>query len=66
MEKVILQVQGMSCGHCEKAVVNALEDMGVHAVASAQNGTVEVNFDPLAVTLAIIKDEINDIGYVCA
>ena len=67
MENITLQVSGMSCGHCEKAVVNALEDLGVqHVLASAQAGTVVLDFDPATVSLEQIKGEINDIGYVCA
>ena len=67
MENITLQVDGMNCGHCEKAVANALEDLGVQRIiASAEAGTVVLDFDPTIVSLERIKSEINDIGYVCA
>jgi len=66
MEKITLQVMGMNCAHCEKAVINALTDMGAKNVAvSAQSSTVEVTYDPANVTLDSIKNEINDMGYTC-
>ena len=64
METIILQVEGMSCAHCEKAVVNALTDLGVKRVkASAKKKRVEVVFSPDAVDLERIKGEILEIGY---
>jgi len=64
MEKITLQVQGMSCSHCEKAIVNELMDLGAHSVAaSAPNKTVEIEFDPAVITLATIKNELQEMGY---
>ena len=64
MEKITIQVQGMSCAHCEKAVKNALMDMGVKSVtASAKNNTVEVTFLPDKISLEKIKAEIVEMGY---
>ena len=66
MEKITLKVTGMSCAHCEKAVVNGLTDIGAQIVtASAQNNTVEVTYDPATLSPESIKNEINDMGYVC-
>ena len=63
MEKVILQVEGMSCAHCEKAVINALTDLGAKSVkASAKKQTVEVVFSG-DLTLEEIKNEIKELGY---
>jgi len=67
MEEITLQVSGMSCAHCEKAVINTLTDMGVQSVtASAQNDTVEITYDPSVLTLDTIKNELNSIGYTCS
>jgi len=67
MEKITLQVKGMSCAHCEKAVINALTDIGVQSVtASAQNNTVAITYDSSTLTLDSIKNEINDMGYACS
>ena len=64
MEKITLQVEGMTCAHCEKAVVNALTDLGAKAVkASAKKKTVEVTFDPGVVTKEAIQAEIKEMGY---
>jgi copper chaperone len=65
MEKVTLNVQGMSCGHCVKAVegsVGALQ--GVNTVkVDLQAATVDVEFDNQQVTLDEIKETIDDQGY---
>ena len=65
MEKVTLNVQGMSCGHCVKAVegsVGALK--GVQSVkADLKAATVDVEFDQQQVALEKIKETIDDQGY---
>ena len=64
MQKITLNVEGMTCAHCEKAVVNALSDLGVKTVkASAKKRTVDVTFSTDSVTLEQIKAEIKEIGY---
>ena len=63
MQKLDIAVTGMSCGHCEKAVVNALEDIGVKATASHSDNIVTVEFEPEKITLDAIKEEIKDVGY---
>lgn len=65
MENVTLNVSGMSCGHCVKAVegsVGALE--GVKKVTvKLDKGQVDVEFDANIVTLSTIKETIDDQGY---
>jgi len=64
MEKIILTVTGMSCAHCERAVTNALEDLGATNIkASAANNTVELMHDPATLSLEAIKNEIVEMGY---
>ena len=64
MEKIMLQVEGMTCAHCEKAVKTALLELGAKAVkAWAKKKTVEVTFSPDAVTQEEIKNEIKEMGY---
>lgn len=65
MQNVTLNVQGMSCGHCVKAVEGSVgELLGVNEVkvilADAQ---VEVVFDESQVSLEQIKETIDDQGY---
>lgn len=65
MENVTLNVKGMSCGHCVKAVegsVGALD--GVKEVkVDLEAGKVDVAFNNEKVTLAQIKETIDDQGY---
>jgi copper chaperone len=65
MEKVTLNVQGMSCGHCVKSIegsvgkLNGVSEVKVHL----ENGTVVVEFDTNKATLETIKETIDDQGY---
>lgn len=65
MEKVTLNVLGMSCGHCVKTVegsVGALEGVS-YVKVNLENSTVDVEYNPEAVTLEKIKETIDDQGY---
>ena len=65
MEKIELLVSGMSCGHCEKAIVNILLDMGaITATADKDSGRVAADFAEDAPAIEEIKKEIADAGYV--
>ncbi len=65
MEKVTLNVEGMSCGHCVKAVESSVG--GLNGVASVkvdlENKKVDVEFNQEEVTLDAIKETIDDQGY---
>ncbi|HWK21757.1 MAG TPA: copper chaperone CopZ [Ureibacillus sp.] len=65
MENVTLNVKGMSCGHCVKAVegsVGALD--GVEQVSvNLETGKVDVSFNDQKVSLTQIKEAIDDQGY---
>ena len=65
MEKTTLQVSGMTCGHCEKAVKTALLSVeGVKDVAvSLKSGKVDVEFDSSKASMAQLKDAVEDQGY---
>lgn len=65
MEKVTLNVTGMSCNHCVKAVEGSVGALnGVAAVkVDLKAATVDVEFSPQEVTLDKIKEEIEDQGY---
>jgi copper chaperone len=65
MATSIINVQGMSCEHCVKAVEGAATALsGVSgAKADLQGGTVTVDYDPALVTTDQIKDEIEMQGY---
>jgi copper chaperone len=65
MEKVTLKVQGMSCGHCVKAVEGSVGALsGVNAVkVDLKAATVDVEYNQQDVTLEKIKETIDDQGY---
>ncbi len=65
MENVTLQVSGMSCNHCVKAIEGSVGKLdGVKKVAvKLEKGEVDVEFDSGVVTLESIKETIDDQGY---
>jgi copper chaperone len=65
VEKVTLNVTGMSCGHCVKAVEGSVGELeGVNSVkVNLEAGTVDVEYNNDAVTLDKIKETIDDQGY---
>ncbi|WP_077214694.1 copper chaperone CopZ [Bacillus dakarensis] len=65
MEQVTLNVKGMSCGHCVKAVEGSVGKLdGVNEVkVNLEDGTVAVAFNADAVSIDKIKETIDDQGY---
>ncbi len=65
METITLEVKGMSCGHCVKAVEGSVGKLeGVSAVkVDLENGKVNVEYDSAKVNLGEIKETIDDQGY---
>lgn len=65
MKTTTLNVLGMSCEHCVRAVTGALTALdGVwEATVSLQNGTAEVRFDPEQVTEEQLRQAVRDQGY---
>lgn len=65
--ELILKVDGMTCGHCEKAVENGLSAMaGVHVVrADHAAGRVMLQVEP-EVDPAALKAAIAELGYTPA
>jgi copper chaperone len=63
MENVVLQVEGMSCGHCVNSVEGALNKLGTAAKVDLASKSVSVDFDENKVTLAAIKEAIENQGY---
>jgi len=68
MEEKILQVNGMSCEHCVKAVKNALGAIsGVADIAvSLKEGTVSFKYDPALASIEAIREAIVDEGFETA
>ncbi|MFB3165965.1 copper chaperone [Bacillus niacini] len=65
MEKVTLNVQGMSCDHCVKAVEGSVGELnGVSTVkVNLKANTVDVEYNNQEVSLDKIKETIDDQGY---
>lgn len=65
MEQKKLNVKGMSCGHCINSIEGNVGKMnGVESVkVDLDKGTVQLSFDPNAVSLKEITDVIEEQGY---
>ncbi|SFX60630.1 copper chaperone [Thermoactinomyces sp. DSM 45891] len=59
----ILQVEGMSCNHCVKTIEEALEQIEVKASVDLEGKSVTVEFHQGKVTLAQIKEAIENQGF---
>lgn len=65
MQNITLNVQGMSCGHCVKAIEGSVGELeGVNQVnVKLDVALVDVSFDETQVTPAVIKETIEEQGY---
>lgn len=65
MENVTLNVKGMSCGHCVKAIEGSVGTLqGVERVkVNLEAGEVAISFNHDKVTIDKIKETIDDQGY---
>jgi copper chaperone len=63
MEKLQLEIQGMSCGHCVGAVKRALEELEGVAVTSVSVGRAEVSYDPAKAGATEILAAVGEAGY---
>lgn len=63
--EMTLQVNGMTCGHCEKAVKGALGELeGIQGVeVDLSSGKVDVVYDDSLVTKNEMKEAIEEQGY---
>ncbi|MDR1000197.1 MAG: copper ion binding protein [Clostridiales bacterium] len=65
MEKLMLKVEGMSCGHCEIAIQDAVRKLsGIKKVkASKRKKEAIIDYDASIVGVEQITKAINDTGY---
>lgn len=68
MEKLTLNVEGMTCSHCEAPGTKALSEVnGVKsAVVSLDEGTATVEFEKGQVTEDALIDAVEEAGYEVA
>ncbi len=62
MKKTLL-VEGMSCGHCEKAVKNALKELDGVSNVEVDLGAKKVEVEGEGLNDILIKGAIEDAGY---
>ncbi|KEO79624.1 copper ion binding protein [Paenibacillus polymyxa] len=63
MAQVTLNVEGMSCNHCVKAVEGALEKVGATGMVSLETKQVNVEYDESKLNVEALKTAIEDQGY---
>jgi len=65
MEKTLLKVGGMSCGHCKASVEKALKALPgvVEALVNLEAQEVAVEFDSTKVSVEEMKKAITEDGY---
>ncbi|MEQ8507957.1 MAG: cation transporter [Rhodospirillaceae bacterium] len=65
MEKILIPVEGMTCGGCTSSVEKALiaRDGVFSATASLQGAHVEVAFDSSVIIQGEIENAIRDAGF---
>ncbi|MFC7064036.1 copper chaperone CopZ [Halobacillus seohaensis] len=63
--QLTLEVNGMTCGHCEKSVKDSLNTLeGVHGVeVDLASGKVDVTYDEAYVSKDMMKEAIEAQGY---
>lgn len=63
MEKLTIQIDGMSCGHCVSAVKQALAEVPGVTVEDVSIGHAVVSYEPAQTSTADITDALADVGY---
>ena len=63
MERAILHIDGMSCGHCLNAVNRALAEMPGVEVDTVNIGRAEVRYDVARVSRGQLEAAVADAGY---
>jgi copper chaperone len=63
MERLKLEIGGMSCGHCVRAVEHALRGVAGLQVERVEVGGATVGYDPAVVDRAAISSAVEDEGY---
>ncbi len=64
MERLTMNISGMSCGHCVRAVTSALQELDTVQVQSVGLGSAAVTYDPNATSPEQIAQAIEEAGYM--
>jgi copper chaperone len=63
MERLKMDIEGMSCGHCVHAVTKALKELDGVAVENVSVGSATVSYDPGVTSVEQITRAVEDAGY---
>ena len=63
MQRVSIDIQGMSCGHCVRSVDQALKALDGVQVEQVAIGHATVSYDPATTTPERITQAVEDEGY---
>jgi copper chaperone CopZ len=63
MERMHLQIDGMSCGHCVASVKKALGEVDGVAVDSVSVGSADLRYDPASTDREAILGAVSAAGY---
>lgn len=63
MQRVSLQIDGMSCSHCVASVRKALEGVSGARVDRVDVGLADVSYDPATTRPAALERAVRDAGY---
>ena len=66
MERVTMRIEGMSCGHCVRAVEEALRAVPGVQVEQVAIGEATVAYDPAVAPRREIEEAVRDAGYELA
>lgn len=62
-QRITLEIEGMTCDHCVRAVRGRLEKTPGVVVEAVAVGSATVTIDPSRATTADLQDAISDEGY---
>ncbi len=63
MPNLHIEIVGMTCEHCVRAVRNRLSSTAGVDVTDVKIGSVDLQYDPARVSTSDIEDAISDEGY---
>ncbi|MFN2565902.1 MAG: heavy-metal-associated domain-containing protein [Gemmatimonadaceae bacterium] len=63
MERLTMNIAGMSCGHCVHTVTKALKDLDGVTVEKVAVGSATVSYDAGTTSLEQITDAVAEAGY---
>lgn len=63
MDRMHIQIDGMTCGHCVASVKKALGALSGVALESVSVGSADVRYDPATIDEGAVLEALRDAGY---